>query len=400
MSMQGRIGRAGGTKVKRALGVQAALEWAFRVEKAQLELPPPKDVVEEGFGFGLENVLMQRAALGCKVDGGQHKMGSCTHADAEVIAATVAGMPDSLGGIRMAIRVAELARAGLTPDWMPGVVPRCVPVETRQNQHGVRATTVVVGTERVLSRGRWRTVEVLACPVTWRPQPQLLLQLTRNRAAHGMSLPAGHVGDFGNTGAIGRLQQSYQFGLFCALAQSARRGLLGFLTRLAQTGHGLRHDGLNADGGQPGSGGDQGRPVAITGLAPERLFAAPVSFDLFDQPAFGHQRDDFLCGSAMQPLGQRHRKHARAGGGVRENESLRIGQVGHKGLRMQMAAQHALPSTGADHAGLPSFMAGLRGFAVLMSIRFALLRAIINGNRSSVVALSGDREAGHPFPGT
>jgi len=123
MSMQGRIGRAD-AKVKRALGVQAALEWAFRVEKAQLELPVPKDVTEEGFGFGLEYVLMQRAALGCKVDGGQHKMGSYTHADAEVIAATVAGMPNSLGGIRMAIRVAELARAGLTPDWMPGVASR------------------------------------------------------------------------------------------------------------------------------------------------------------------------------------------------------------------------------------------------------------------------------------
>jgi len=94
MSVQGRIGRAGGTNVKRALGVQAALEWAFRVEKAQLDLPPPKDVTEEGFGFGLEYVLLQRAALGCKVDGGQHKMGSYTHPDAEVIAATVAGIPD------------------------------------------------------------------------------------------------------------------------------------------------------------------------------------------------------------------------------------------------------------------------------------------------------------------
>ena len=128
MSVYGRIGRAGGTKVKRALGVQAALEWAFRVEQAQLELPPPKDVTEEGFGFGLEYVLLQRAALGCKVDGGQHKMGSYTHPDAEVIAATVAGMPDSLGGIRMAIQVAELARAGMTPDWLPGVIPRCVPL--------------------------------------------------------------------------------------------------------------------------------------------------------------------------------------------------------------------------------------------------------------------------------
>ncbi|SUZ33301.1 hypothetical protein ROE7235_03070 [Roseibaca ekhonensis] len=179
MSMQRRIPRAGGTRVKRALGVQAALEWAFRVEKAQLELPPPQDVSEEGFGFGLEYVLMQRAALGCKADGGQHKMGSYTHADAEVIAAIVAGMPDSLGGIRMAIRVAELARAGLTPDWMPGAMPRCVPVETRRNQHGERAVTEVVGTERVLHRGRWRSVDVLVCRVTWRPHPEQIKSARR-----------------------------------------------------------------------------------------------------------------------------------------------------------------------------------------------------------------------------
>jgi len=179
MSFHSKISRTGGTRVKRALGVQAALEWAFRVEKAELELPPPKDVVEDGFGFGLEYVLLQRAALGCRIDGGQHKMGSYTHPDAEVIAATVAGIPDSLGGIRMAVRVAELARAGLTPDWMPGAIPSCVPVETRQNQHGERATTIVVGTERVKTRGKWRTVEVLACPVTWRPHPEQIASARR-----------------------------------------------------------------------------------------------------------------------------------------------------------------------------------------------------------------------------
>jgi hypothetical protein len=155
------------------MSVQQALEWAFRVEHAQLELPePPNPEREHGFGFGLEYVLLQRAVLGCKVDGGQYKIGSYTHEDAEIIAATVAGMPDSLGGKHMAVRVAELARAGLTPDWMPGAVPRCVPVEVKRNQHGERATTVVVGTERVLSRGKWRTVEVLACPVTFSPHPQ------------------------------------------------------------------------------------------------------------------------------------------------------------------------------------------------------------------------------------
>jgi hypothetical protein len=172
MTMHGTIGRPGGQKTKRALGVQAALEWAFGVEKAQLELPLPKGVAEEGFGFGLEYVLLQRAILGCKIDGGQHKMGGYVHVDAEVIAATVAGMPDALGGKRMAIRVAELARAGLTPDWMPGAVPRCVPVDIKRNRHGDRAVSVVVGTARALIKGKWRVVEVRACPVTFTPTPQ------------------------------------------------------------------------------------------------------------------------------------------------------------------------------------------------------------------------------------
>lgn len=168
-----------GGKPKRALGVQAALEWAFRVEKAELELPPRQDAEEESRGLGLEYVLMQRAVLGCKVDGGQYKMGSYTHPDAEVIAAKVAGLPDSLAGIRMALRVTELARAGMTPDWMPGAVPRCVPRETRENQHGVRAVTQVIGTERVLFRGKWRSVDVLHCPVFWRPHPEQIASARR-----------------------------------------------------------------------------------------------------------------------------------------------------------------------------------------------------------------------------
>ena len=168
-----------GGKPKRALGVQAALEWAFRVEKAQLELPPRQDADEDSRSFGLEYVLIYRAVLGCQVDGGQHKMGGYVHEDAEAIAATVAGLSDSLGGIRMALRVAELARAGMTPDWMPGAVPRCVPRETRENQHGIRAITEVIGTERVLFRGKWRMVEVLACPVTWRPHPEQIASARR-----------------------------------------------------------------------------------------------------------------------------------------------------------------------------------------------------------------------------
>ncbi len=75
---------------------------------------------------------------------------------------------------------AELARAGLTPDWMPGAVPRCVPVEIRRNQHGERTRTEVVGIERVQYRGRRRTVEVLACPVMWRPHPEQITGARRS----------------------------------------------------------------------------------------------------------------------------------------------------------------------------------------------------------------------------
>jgi hypothetical protein len=176
-------GRVGAGRPKRSMSVQQALEWAFRIEHAQLELPEPPDPERaHGFGFGLEYILLQRAILGCKIDGGQYKVGSYTHEDAEVIAATVAGMPDSLGGKRMAIRVAELARSGLTPDWMPGAVPHCVPVDVKRNQHGERAATIVVGTERVLSRGKWRTVEVLACPVTFSPHPQQIEAARRSYA--------------------------------------------------------------------------------------------------------------------------------------------------------------------------------------------------------------------------
>ncbi len=69
------------------------------------------------------------------------------------------------------IRVAELARAGLTPDWRPGAAPRCVTVEMECSKHGDRADSVVVGTERAFITGIWRSVEVRACLVTSKPDP-------------------------------------------------------------------------------------------------------------------------------------------------------------------------------------------------------------------------------------
>lgn len=80
----------------------------------------------------------------------------------------------------MVIRIAELARVGMSPDWMPGAVPRCVPVEVKRNQHGERSITIPVGTTRVLSRDKWRTVGLRACPISWSPHPDQIAAAHRH----------------------------------------------------------------------------------------------------------------------------------------------------------------------------------------------------------------------------
>ena len=160
--------RAPSRRLKR-LPVQALLEWAFMREKVRLEWFDERPVEERGFGYGIEYVLLRRAQLGCRVDGGGE---SPRHDDAELVAAIVAGIPPEQGGRRMALLVAELARTGLTMDWMPGAVPQVVPREWKRTKHGPRAATRVVGVERVRTRGRWREVEVRMCPITFDPSPQ------------------------------------------------------------------------------------------------------------------------------------------------------------------------------------------------------------------------------------
>ena len=65
-----------------------------------------------------------------------------------------------------------------------GVVPRCVPAIVKQNQHGTHAGAIVVGTERIRvrgpsARGTWKTVDILACPVTFSPHPQQIVAARR-----------------------------------------------------------------------------------------------------------------------------------------------------------------------------------------------------------------------------
>jgi hypothetical protein len=153
------------------------LDWAFAREKAQL--CPPRQIEAEGYRPGISTiwVMMQRGNLGCQIDGGGQ---SDPHEDADVVAAVLANLPDARGGFRMAMQMAELARAGQVPDALVGVRARCVPVAWRNTSHGLRAETKVV--EVVKHRHRGRVVEraVTWCPVTFTPSPD---QIGRARRA-------------------------------------------------------------------------------------------------------------------------------------------------------------------------------------------------------------------------
>lgn len=69
----------------------------------------------------------------------------------------------------------------------PGAVPRSVPSMVKQNQHGAHAGAIVAGTERIRVRGAraraaWKTINILACPVTFSPHPQ---QIEAARRCYG-----------------------------------------------------------------------------------------------------------------------------------------------------------------------------------------------------------------------
>ncbi len=98
----------------REMTIQQALEWAFAVEHARIYFDEWGS--REFDRPGVDNlwILQRQRELGCRVDGGGT---SDPHPDAQIIAAAVEALPIGVGGRRMALLVAECARAGRTPDW-------------------------------------------------------------------------------------------------------------------------------------------------------------------------------------------------------------------------------------------------------------------------------------------
>lgn len=109
------------------------IEWAFQREKVGLDFDEIERETGARPGVGMEYIMMERARLGCRVQGGGN---SPRHHDADMVAASLACLPETYGGRRMAVLIAELARAGEVPDWMGGAVPACEPVDWRGSKHG------------------------------------------------------------------------------------------------------------------------------------------------------------------------------------------------------------------------------------------------------------------------
>jgi hypothetical protein len=115
------------------VGVLQLIEWAFQREFASLDF----DEVGRERGMlpsvGVEWIMMEQAKLGRRVDGGGR---SDPHHDADIVASALAVLPEVYGGKRMAVQIAELARAGQHPDWMGNAQPTCEPMDWRNGKHG------------------------------------------------------------------------------------------------------------------------------------------------------------------------------------------------------------------------------------------------------------------------
>lgn len=127
-----------GAPARKVGSVRDVLEWAFGVERANLDF----DELAAPCGIDTVWLLMQRGQLGTRIDGGRQGAGSQSASDADIVAGVVAALPVAQGGRGMAVQIAQLARAGTAPDWYPDARPRVVPVEWRANRFGRYALAV------------------------------------------------------------------------------------------------------------------------------------------------------------------------------------------------------------------------------------------------------------------
>ncbi len=149
--------------------VREVLEWAFGAERASVEFD---EIGAAPCGIDTVWLLMQRGRLGCKVDGGRYGGGAQSADDAEIVASVVSSLPVSHGGRGMALRIAELARAGLAPECYADVVSRVVALDWRRTKHGIFAVTVPARDLGCVASEMFAVRDSRVCPVRIVPTAQ------------------------------------------------------------------------------------------------------------------------------------------------------------------------------------------------------------------------------------
>jgi len=153
----------------REMTIQQALEWAFAVEHARIDFDETGAHEFDRGGVDKIWILQRQHELGCRIDGGGS---SDPHSDAQIIAAAVEALPANMGGKRMALLVAECARARSVPDWRAEERRALVPcgwdcTDSGFTAHEVKGDLWVWRDRHRIRRER----RFPACPVTYTGSP-------------------------------------------------------------------------------------------------------------------------------------------------------------------------------------------------------------------------------------
>lgn len=150
----------GTAKELKPIGIERLLEWAFGDQGAELD-PRMERSEFARRANSMEFVLMERAKLGCQIDGRGSGFfgGRDVHWDADQVAAVckrVLPWKPSSEGIASSQTVASYASAGTRPTWMPGAIPKVRPADWSSNQHGRQPATDKAKPGAKYPGGTWR----------------------------------------------------------------------------------------------------------------------------------------------------------------------------------------------------------------------------------------------------
>ena len=142
--------------MKAPIDIEDLLHWAWKVQAVEAALGG-RSMEGPGRVRSSAGLVYDYGQLGLRLGGGGGAIAADLHPDAETAYQAVCRLPDNQRNL-----VAECARAGLRPDWMPGAKPRPVMVERRR------------GKPAIVYKDQIRRKYPLYCLLRYDPDPDLI----------------------------------------------------------------------------------------------------------------------------------------------------------------------------------------------------------------------------------